>query len=287
VRTGARVTRIRSARGRATGVELESGERVRAGTVVVAAGTLLTPGLLRRSGLTRSRWLGRNLSIHPATAVTGRFDEDVDMGRGVPQSYVVDEFAREGILLEGIAGPPGHLAMAVPHVGDRHRAAMLAYRRTGQFGVMVSDRSRGRVHAVGARPVVRYDLCDADVRALRHGLVRLAELFWAAGARTVTVPVAGCPDLHGGDSGPLERLPLRARDLKLMAFHPLGTARAHADPALGVLDPDLRVHGTPNVFVADGSAVPTALGVNPQVTIMALATRLAHHLLGTGVACRS
>jgi choline dehydrogenase-like flavoprotein len=63
-----------------------------------------------------------------------------------------------------------------------------------------------------------------------------------------------------------------------MAFHPLGTARAHADPAHGVVDPDLRVHATDNVYVADGSAVPGALGVNPQITIMALATRLAFHL---------
>jgi choline dehydrogenase-like flavoprotein len=63
-----------------------------------------------------------------------------------------------------------------------------------------------------------------------------------------------------------------------MGFHPLGTARAHADPARGAADPDLRVHGAENVYVADGSAVPGALGVNPQITIMALATRLAFHL---------
>ena len=71
----------------------------------------------------------------------------------------------------------------------------------------------------------------------------------------------------------------RARDLKLLAFHPLGTARADADPARGVLDPDLRVHGVEGLYVADGSVMPSSLGVNPQITIMALATRLAYHLL--------
>jgi choline dehydrogenase-like flavoprotein len=65
-----------------------------------------------------------------------------------------------------------------------------------------------------------------------------------------------------------------------MAFHPLGTARAHADADHGVVDGDLRVHGAENVHVADGSAIPTAVGVNPQVTIMALATRLAFHMRG-------
>ncbi len=65
-----------------------------------------------------------------------------------------------------------------------------------------------------------------------------------------------------------------------MAFHPLGTARASADPAHGVVDADLALHSAEGLYVADGSVVPSALGVNPQITIMAMATRLAFHLLG-------
>jgi choline dehydrogenase-like flavoprotein len=65
-----------------------------------------------------------------------------------------------------------------------------------------------------------------------------------------------------------------------MAFHPLGTARAGAVAATSVVDPDLRVHRTDNVWVSDGSVVPSSLGVNPQITIMALAMRLAFHVLG-------
>jgi choline dehydrogenase-like flavoprotein len=68
-----------------------------------------------------------------------------------------------------------------------------------------------------------------------------------------------------------------------MGFHPLGTARAHARAADGVTDPDLALHGVEGVYVADGSVVPSALGVNPQLTIMALATRLAYGLLGLAV----
>jgi choline dehydrogenase-like flavoprotein len=63
-----------------------------------------------------------------------------------------------------------------------------------------------------------------------------------------------------------------------MAFHPLGTARAGADPAASVVDPHLQVHGIGGLYVADGSVVPSALGVNPQITIMALAARLAREL---------
>jgi choline dehydrogenase-like flavoprotein len=138
---------------------------------------------------------------------------------------------------------------------------MADYRRLAMCGVMVSDTSRGRVRSLAGRPVVRYDVNATDRARLRQGIDRLGELFRAAGAREV--------------------YPADTR--RLMAFHPLGTARADARPDHGVVDGDLRLHGVRGVHVADGSAVPSSLGVNPQLTIMALATRLAFGLLGRPV----
>jgi choline dehydrogenase-like flavoprotein len=94
-------------------------------------------------------------------------------------------------------------------------------------------------------------------------------------------PVEWVGELRDGDMGPLPERELRPRDLSLMAFHPLGTARADARPEHGVVDGDLRLHGIEGLYVSDGSVVPSSLGVNPQITIMALATRLAYHLLGS------
>jgi choline dehydrogenase-like flavoprotein len=273
--TGARVERVVVSDGRANGVRarMTSGARVEvcAPRVIVAAGTIHTPLLLRRSGLGgRSGQLGRNLSLHPATAVFARMEEVVDMARGVPQSFYVDEFASDGIIFEGAAGPPAYAAMSLPLTGRRHAEAMADYRHLAQFGVMVSDSSRGSVQALAGRPLIRYDLTDADLRRFRTGIARMRELFDAAGAHEVYLP------LPSGVSPEQARL----RDLKLMAFHPLGTARADARPTHGVTDGELAVHGVHGVYVADGSAVPSSLGVNPQLTIMALATRLAFGLLG-------
>jgi choline dehydrogenase-like flavoprotein len=146
---------------------------------------------------------------------------------------------------------------------------MAAYRHLAQFGLMVSDSSRGRVRHVGGREVIRYDLTEADLARFRVGLRRIEELFLASGAREVYLPLTpGVRPEHA-----------RARDLRLMAFHPLGTARADARASHGAVDADLAVHGVRGVYVADGSVVPSALGVNPQLTIMALATRLAFRLL--------
>ena len=202
------------------------------------------------------------------------------MWRVVPQSYYVDEFATEGIMLEGTAGPPDFVAMAMSGRGPEHRARMERARNVSAFGVMVSDSSRGRVDAPLGVPRIRYDLDREDTARFKRGIERLTEAYWAAGATEVLAPIRGLPPLRDGDSGPLRDADVRARDLELMAFHPLGTARMGSDPARSVLDANGRLHDVEGLYVADASAVPTALGVNPQITIMALATRLAFHLLG-------
>jgi choline dehydrogenase-like flavoprotein len=273
--TGADVREICVEGSRARGVRAvlggETELEVRAPRTVIACGTIHTPMLLAANALGReSGELGRNLALHPATAAFALMDERVEMAKGVPQSFYIDEFAGEGIMFEGVAGPPAYAAMSLPLSGAEHERAMANYPRLAQFGLMVSDTSRGHVRRVAGRPMIRYDLGEADIGRFRTGLARLHELFTAAGAREVYLPLpAGVAPARA-----------RARDLKLMAFHPLGTARAHSSAEHGVTDGDLAVHGVDGVYVADGSVVPSALGVNPQLTIMALATRLAYSLLG-------
>ncbi|HYH58339.1 MAG TPA: GMC family oxidoreductase [Thermoleophilaceae bacterium] len=254
--------------------------RVTCAHVVVACGAIHTPLFLARQGIGgRSGELGRNLAIHPATGVRALFDEEIEMAKGVPQSYFIDEFADEGIMFEGAAGPPDYAAMSFPFSGEKHRELMLSFSRISQFGLMVSDLSRGFVRERAGRVEIRYDLNREDTATFRRGIELLCELYVAAGARVIYPPVTGVAELTDGDLEPLRRHEVRAADLVLMAFHPLGTARADARPDHGVVDAGLRVHGMENVWVADASVIPSSLGVNPQITIMALATRLAYSLL--------
>ena len=280
LRTDTKARRIVMRGGRARGVEAD-GVHVECDHVVVACGSIYTPLFLRRQGLGgESGQLGRNLAIHPATAVRALFAEEIDMARGVPQSFYIDEFAGEGIMFEGAAGPPDYAAMSFPFDGERHRELMLRYRHIAQFGIMVSDTSRGFVRERLGRAEIRYDLNEEDAAKFKRGVELLAGLYWAAGAEVIYTPVDGIGELHDGEIEPLRRRRVRPRDFTLMAFHPLGTARADARRDRGVVDAGLRLHGCQGVYVADGSVVPSSLGVNPQLTIMALATRLAYSLLG-------
>jgi choline dehydrogenase-like flavoprotein len=145
---------------------------------------------------------------------------------------------------------------------------------------MVSGRSRGFVREVRGHPQVRYDLNREDTLAFKRGIEILCEIYWAAGAKRVYPPVPGVPELREGEMEALRRHELRAGELSLMAFHPLGTCRMGADPGASPVDSTGKLRGYEGIYVADGSVVPSSLGVNPQVTIMALATRIAYGLLG-------
>jgi choline dehydrogenase-like flavoprotein len=256
--------------------------RVECDVVVVACGALFTPLFLRANRLGgESGELGRNLALHPATGVRARFAEEIDMARGVPQSYYIDEFCDEGIMFEGAAGPPDYAAMSFPFSGEQHRELMLDYLHIAQFGLMVSDTSRGSVRALpGGSLRMSYDLNDEDLRTFKRGIELLCECYWAAGAQEIFPPIEGIGVLRDGDVETVRRHELRAHELTLMAFHPMGTARADVRPQHGVVDGDLKLHGVEGLYVSDASVLPSSLGVNPQETIMALATRLAYSLLG-------
>ena len=257
---------------------------VRARKTVLAAGALLSPGLLHGSGIARrNRWLGRNLSIHPAGAATATFSEPIDMGEGIPQGYSIDEYAERGLLFEGGALPLSAYAASVPGVGSDFTSAIANYRRTALFGFVIEDRSRGRLvfrrgASGGGRelPLIFYNLCASDTRRMQEATATLAEVFLAAGAETVFPGYLGAaPIRNGGDVAALRASTIAPAAFEVSAYHPLGTARMSCTDRDGVVGPDHQVHGMGDLHVVDGSAVPSALGVNPQITIMGLALRAA------------
>ncbi len=279
--TGARVARVIVSDGRATGVVAHSGDRVltvHAKAVVVACGALLTPLLLADTGV-RAAQLGKNLSIHPACGAIAEFDEPIASWRGIPQGYMIEDLHEEGILYEGAAMPLEFTMTMSQLIGPELVRLAESFDKVASFGFMVEDSSRGSVHRVAGQLAVRYWLGPADVAHLKRGLDLLAQIYFAAGARGVHVPVAGFDVLRSPDDlAAFRRADLHAWDFDLSAYHPLGTARMGRDPASSVIDSDHQVHGMPGLYVVDGAAVPTAIGVNPQVTIMALATRAAERI---------
>ncbi|MFO0574673.1 MAG: GMC family oxidoreductase [Polyangia bacterium] len=293
--TLARAERLLVQGGRAVGVEAVASSappgqrpprfRIQSRAVVVACGALMTPVLLlsderARRALGRSGALGNNLSIHPAGGVLALMPEAVRGYRSVPQGYAIEQFHDEGLLMEGAFMPLDLTAVSVPLIGPELMEVMAAYDRLACFGFMLEDEGRGRVRpGPGRRPLVRYDLSPADVLRARRGFELLGRLYFAAGAERVLCGVRGFEDLRSlDDVSRLAQAPIRARDMELTAYHPLGSARMSRSGRDGVVDEELQAHDLPGLYICDGSVLPTSPGVNPQVTIMALASRAAQHL---------
>lgn len=281
---GAKVTRILVEGGRARGVVARThGGRtltVRARAVIVACGAILTPLLLLQQGLAgASGQLGKNLSIHPATGTIAEFDEEILPWKGIPQGYAIEDLHEEGILFEGAMVPLEMTMSMTQLIGPELIRLAESFDHVASFGLMIEDTSRGSVRAVAGQPVISYWLTEQDVAHIKRGVDVLAQIYFAAGARRVHVPVNGFDVIESPDDlARLRRATIRPWDLDLSAYHPLGTARMGVDPRSSVVDASHQVHDVPGLYVVDGAAVPTSLGVNPQITIMALATRAAEKI---------
>lgn len=277
IRSGVRVTRIRMQGGTAIGVDCDVPSHrdrgaygVSARRVVLAGGALGTPELLLRGGIAGA--VGRNLHVQPACWVGGRFDEPVRGWDGVMQSWHVDEWRSRRLFLEATFTPLAFGAHWLPGVGRAFEERVAQIDKLAVIGVHVADVSSGRVRVGRAGTRLTYGLGLADAEALGFGIARAADILFAAGAREVYPQVAGLESIRPGQQASLET-GMRPSRLRLEAFHPMGTA------ALGrVVDPTGAVRGLSGVYVADGSLLPTALGVNPMLTIIAAARRIARGL---------
>ena len=253
---------------------------IQARRVVVAAGACHSPLILMKSGVGRdSDQVGRNLTLHPSFRVMARFDRPVNGWSGALQSAYSDAFERDGFTLMSIFAPPGVLAGTMLGVGAEHARPLRDLPYMAMFGGLIHDENSGSIHrALGREPFVAYRMSRGDRGKVNRLLRTVAEDFFAAGAREVHLPILGQEPLTADQfrSFPLEKV--SARRFECASQHPLGTCRMGVRPGNSVVDPDGQSWELKELFVVDGSVLPTSLGVNPQLSVMAMATRLAWKL---------
>lgn len=285
----ARAERVRIESGVARGVDAVAADGrtvvLDAPLVVVAAGSLRTPGLLARSGIA-SPHLGKHLHLHPTSAISAQFDEPVETWHGAMQTALCDRFADLddgfGAVIEAAPAHPGLMAQGTPWFGrDEHTALLNTARNRATLIALARDRGEGSV-SVDERADVRYRIAGDDARRLAEGLAGAARIAFAAGATVVTTLHAKPLELTADEATPagldafaraLRQRAEKRAPVALYSAHQMGTARIGATAADGVVDPEGRVHGVAGLLVTDASVFPSASGVNPMLTIMALAHR--------------
>jgi choline dehydrogenase-like flavoprotein len=298
--TGAFVERVLLENGRAAGVEASWSDpagsgasarvTVRAPQVVVAAGSLESPGVLLRTGIGGPA-AGEYLRLHPCTATLGDYGEDMQSWWGAPHTGLIDEFANTGdgygFLIEGVQYTTGLGASALPWTsGAEHKATLADFRDAATFIGLVRDHGYGKVTLdANGMTVPWYAMTDeVDLRNTAHAIEVQIRAHVAAGARRVWLLAQGMPTWRIGDDletfiAQAQRVPARAGGLRMFAAHQMGSCRLGTDPQTSVAKPNGELHDTPGVWIGDASAFPTPSGTNPMITIMALASRTAENII--------
>jgi choline dehydrogenase-like flavoprotein len=280
--------------GRVTGVvaRVPGGElTVRAPVVALAGGSILSPAILQRSGIATGT-AGRTLSIHPVVAVAGIYERPMDPWSGVPQSVMSDAFAgvagAYGFRIEAAPTHPGLIASGFPWWDSAgHRETMARAGHTAAFLAIVRDRGIGRVTADRDGGVtVRYAPGAQEAVLLRLAALELARLQRAAGATRIVPLVTPPLDWHAGQPfepylDALKARPVAPNRVLLFTAHQMASCRIGTSPRTSVADPDGKVHGVHGLWVTDSSAMPSASGVNPMLSLMALAHRTATRMAAT------
>jgi long-chain-alcohol oxidase len=286
-----RADKVRVERGAASGVEAWSkkGHRVvvKCKHVVVACGAIHTAALLLRSGLDNEH-IGRHLHLHPVSNVSGIFDEEILPWEGTMQAIYSDQHrhltGNYGVKYETTALQPV-IAMAVmPWREPRDfRARMSQLKNTSAIGVLLRDRGAGHVTIDReGHPVSSYSLSDFDRRHMQIGFRGAAEILENAGAMRIYSPHAKLCSYEPGKNGSIETFvgDMDAAgwgnaQLALFSFHIMGTARMGDSPGFSATNPDGETWEVKNLYVMDGSSFPSASGVNPMISIEAIAHRNA------------
>ena len=261
--------------------------RVRARALVVAGGAVNSPALLLRSRLpVRLPALGRYFTAHPALILVGEHERAISNVHGHPKSFYCDQFAdSHGFLLETCMYFPFVTAKNLIGFGAEHAELMSRMDRMQMILVLAIDpalpENRVTVDAAGD-PVVSYRFTDAVLDALVESQRAAARIFFAAGCRRVHAPAGRSFFIAAAQAGSLDELISRETfklgKVSISSAHLMGGCRMGADPASSVTDAWGQVHGVPWLFVADGSLFPSCAEINPYVTIMALADRVAERV---------
>ena len=263
---------------------------VRSRAVVAAAGAIGTPALLQRSGV-RSAAIGRWLRLHPGIAVLGVFDETLRPWEGSLQAVYSDEWINldgryHGVKLESGPMHPAILAHAIPwRDPTQYRRLMRLLPNMSVLAPLVRDHGGGRVTAKDGAARVDYRLGKDDLADIRRGIQAAVQIMEAGGAREIftgqSAYIAYRPGQRGGIEAfmnEVDRGGYGPGQMGYFSFHQMGSCRMGNDPATSVVGPDHQAHVVKGLFVADGSAFPSASGVNPMITIMAMAHRASRYI---------
>lgn len=303
--THAQAVNIEAKNGRATSVEVATIDpvsnkevsrfNVEAKTICVAASATGSPALLLNSKIPDpSGTTGKTLRIHPAVFVAGDFEEKINAWQGIPQTFECTQWldfenhahdrddAHRLWIIAAFAHPMG-TATILPGHGEAHSALMRRYAHTAVLTAMLHDETTGSVEPDGDLGLkLDYWPNEKDRKELMFGAWACAKLLFAAGAKSVTLPVLPLKTIHApSEAEAFKTLDLKRGMIDITAVHPMASIPMGDDAAQAAVDSRGKHHHLDGLWVADGSLFPTSIGVPPQLSIYAMGLHVGRHLVAS------
>jgi len=270
---------------------------------VVAGGAINSPALLLRSKAPDPHGrLGKRTFLHPVVASTALFEEPIEGWHGAPQTMYSDHFLDigpiDGPIGYKVEAPPMHPVLAsitLPGFGPGMADAMKAFPRTHALLALLRDgfHEQSPGGQVGLRrdgsPLLDYPLNDFIFDGARRALLSMAEIQFAAGAKSVSPAheMARATASWAEAKALIAALPMKPYLTRVVSAHVMGGCGIAGRADLGVVQPDGRHWQLRNLSVHDGSLFPTSIGANPQLSVYGLvnmlASALARNLSGRSV----
>ncbi|XP_047322201.1 long-chain-alcohol oxidase FAO4A-like [Impatiens glandulifera] len=272
--------------------------KVESKVTIVACGALNTPSLLKRSGL-KNPQIGKNLHLHPVVMGWGHFPNSnsntfepskrsYEGGIMTAMSTVVADFNKSGYgsVIQTPALHPGMFSALMPWTsGVDFKMRMCRFSRTGHVFALLRDKSSG---SISSPSNISYSLEDSDQESLRIGVEKVLRILAAAGAEEI-----GTHEKDGrvlnvktSSSHEFERF-VKEESLRAVkgfsspvcSAHQMGSCRMGLDPSCSAVSQTGETWEMEGLYVGDTSVFPTALGVNPMVTVQAIAYCTAQSVL--------
>jgi choline dehydrogenase-like flavoprotein len=258
---------------------------VKAKVTVVSAGTIASSALLLQSGINPGGRVGKRVALHPSPAVVGDFEEEIDGHRGIPMAYHCTEFSvlktgKRGFMIESVFLAPLQFSLPIPGVDYDYKELMSRYNHYALLGSLLHDEMVGSVTVGGPlSPTLNYQISAGDSKTLLEGMKASARILFAAGATKVITSHRKKTVLYGDDDLHLiDEMGAAPLGMSIGSGHPQGGNPMGGDSSKAVVDSHSKFYGLGGLFVCDASVFPTSLGVNPQVTVMALGARAGDYI---------
>lgn len=270
--------------------------RVNSKIVIISAGAIASTKLLLMNGIAQTT-SGNGLCLHPGIQVIGDFDYEIKGNQGIPMAYTVHDFGvtrntDESIkssdydgsefLLESIFLPLTQFSIALSGSGIwEHRRLIERFNNYSMAGIVVRDGNLGKVTLTATeRASVTYEPGIKELKALAKGTEILAKMWFSLGAKKIIVPHRGLSSISSKEDIPklMDAIINDPKNLLLGSAHPQSGNKIGNNGNDSVVDSNCRVHGFNNLYVCDASVFPTAVGVNPQISVMTVASIIASRI---------